>query len=178
MNELRARAAGARPAAPAAAPQAAAAPVAPMGTGGAPSGPGWVIQMHGYHYHNKDLNNQGTVYVRDTLIKQLRDGKVTLPDKDGKPVEWEMKELGIGFPVLIRYTQLINESIPDPNAIVDKSKGAAEVPKIDLQRMDFTLQFAWQPTPLSKRLELREQKAKASQATQSESLAAQPSGGE
>ena len=47
----------------------------------------WVIQIAGYHYHNENLDHQGAQYVRETLIKALREGKVRLPTEDGKGEE-------------------------------------------------------------------------------------------
>ena len=44
-----------------------------------PTGPGWIVQITGYHYHNADRDNQGAQYVRNTLIQQLREGKLELP---------------------------------------------------------------------------------------------------
>ncbi|MEM9185187.1 MAG: type IV pilus assembly protein PilM, partial [Planctomycetota bacterium] len=55
-----------------------------------PSGEGWVIQMVGYHFHNSspdkdagysiDFDDEGARFVRKTLIKNLLEGTVTLPD--------------------------------------------------------------------------------------------------
>ncbi len=105
----------------AAAPAAAPAPAAEGGsssaagdaagsdaTGGSaqdgPQGAGYLIQMTGYHYHNRDVAgpNQGAQFLRNTLIEQLHNGKVLLPLEDREGVEWvTMKELGIGYPVVI-----------------------------------------------------------------------------
>ena len=60
-------AAGAPGAPPADPNQAAAAapPAAPPVEDPGPSGAGWVIQLRGYHYHNKNPETRGSVYVRD-----------------------------------------------------------------------------------------------------------------
>ncbi len=139
-------AAGAAPATPGAAP--GAPPVEDLG----PSGPGWVIQLKGYHYHNKDsFESLGAGFVRDTLIKNLRDAKIKLVGKDDQVTEWSIKELGIGYPVIASEIRpLSTEQWEDPNAPASAGGKA-----VTLKRFDFTLQFAWQPTPLSKRLEKR-----------------------
>ncbi len=174
----------------AAAPGAATPPLVPGAPGGAapvatpgapvdapaapdlgPKGPGWVIQLRGCHYHNNETQeSQGASYVRDTLIKNLREAKIKLLGKDGKETELPIKDLGIGYPVIVsQIRRLENEAIADPNSAEPtrgKDAKAAAVPESKPQivkRFDFTLQFSWQPTPLSKRLEIQEQRAKGQQ---------------
>ena len=47
-----------------------------------PTGKGWVVEIFGYHYynypHNGDKLGAGE-FVRQTLIKNLKEGKVMLP---------------------------------------------------------------------------------------------------
>ncbi len=112
----------------------AAAPAAPAVPGLGPTGPGWVVQLKGYHYHNLDSAAsargtqflQGAQYVKETLIKGLEglDMPVMLPKPDEKdrmePVS--MKDLGISFPVLINPgriypTQLINPNVEGATGI-------------------------------------------------------------
>ena len=58
----------------------------PMRAGGPqqPTGPGWIIQIKGHHFHNAtDINTvRGAEYVRTTLIQKLRTGKVKLAGGD------------------------------------------------------------------------------------------------
>ena len=67
-----------------------------------PTGPGWIIEIQGYHYFNKSYEFGGAVHVRSTLLKELERGSVVLPSKsDGTGSrEFTMKRLGIGFPIL------------------------------------------------------------------------------
>ena len=142
-------AAGAPPAAEGA-PAAAAPPADDTG----PKGAGWVIQVRGYHFHNKSFKTGLSNFVRDTLIKNLKSKKVVL-DVKGKPTEIPIGELGIGYPALHSYTANVKDfPIPDPAA------DPAERKDIILKRFDFILQFAWQPTPLSERLQKQQEKAK------------------
>lgn len=154
----------------AAAPAAAAPPAEDPG----PTGAGWVIQLRGHHYHNK--RSEGVAYVRDTLIKNLRETKVKLVDKNGKPEELTLKELGIGYPVVVSTSgRIFDEEITNPNfSPVEGIDGNNQPKTIPLRKFEFVLQFAWQPTPRSKRVELREQKAAGQQAP---SLADAPAGG-
>ena len=156
-----------------------------------PSGPGWVIQLTGYHDHNRDVagGNQGAEYVRNTLIQNLQSGKVILPTPDGQGVEpVSMKELGIGYPVLvdprkIRVVQAVDPyAEPDPAAAgapgaampggaMGMGMGMAGMPgemggmganrgkTITLRRFDFVVQFCWQPTPPTARHEKLEEPA-------------------
>ena len=87
------------------APAPAAAPAADAGPGAGPTGPGFVFQLRGHHYHNKKLDeNQGAVYLQKTLIKNLRKDEIELPfgeRRPGGPAAYPVKKLGIGYPVLL-----------------------------------------------------------------------------
>ncbi len=113
-----------------------------------PSGPGWVIQLVGYHYHNEDNYHRTAEFVRETFIKNLQTKTVKLVDASGKESELSIKELGIGYPVIL------NDEIVTIDKTTERDQDGNEIP---LNRWDFTIQFAWSPTPASKRLELKEQ---------------------
>jgi type IV pilus assembly protein PilM len=75
------------------------------GTSG-PQGPGWVIELRGFHYHNNDAfppAQRGAAYVQSTLIANLQKLKVELPagDRDGMEMV-AIKDMGISDPVLIK----------------------------------------------------------------------------
>ncbi len=163
-------ASGAVPAVPGVPPgdpgQAAVPPAAPD-TG--PKGEGWVVEIRGYHLHNNEEEvgfASGSSFVRDTLIKQLREGEVMLADKDGNPLKLTVKELGIGYPVIVSdIGSLIPWQIPDPNYVEtprdpDDKTALPPRPMLNLKRFNFTLQFAWKPTPLGKRQEEKVKGAK------------------
>ncbi|MDD3586611.1 MAG: pilus assembly protein PilM [Thermoguttaceae bacterium] len=76
-----------------------------------PTGPGRIVQLTGYHYHNSDNVNdpeRGAEYVRRTILRNLKHGSVELPislerqraGKSGTEVV-TFKELGIHYPILI-----------------------------------------------------------------------------
>lgn len=152
-----------------------------------PTGDGWVIQLTGYHYHNSDIDNPGEFdldneagqFVRRTLVKNLRESSVTLPDSNGNPVEVSMKDLGISYPVMVSSYRPIAVTY-DPNAATPEEAtktyraylaaneptgggfGARRKPKPDeaevkepehwqLRRYDFEVQFIWQPKPRTER---------------------------
>jgi len=77
--------------------------------GGTLSGPGWVVQLTGYHYHNsvEDKSNQSERFVNNTLIKNLEEGFVELPDgPKGKLVKVSFADLGISHPWLVQDVKI------------------------------------------------------------------------
>ena len=98
--------------------------------------------------------------MRNTIVKQLREGKVKLPGKDGKEVELPLKDLGIGYPVIVSDNiAMVPQQVMDPNA--PEPKGNEQPKVLNLKRFDFTVQFAWSPTPPGKRAEMEQERAKA-----------------
>lgn len=148
---------------PATATPGAAAP-ADAAAGEGPKGPGWVIELQGYHDFSVDDKNQGAQYVRDTLIKNLEETKLRLPAGPGKSelAEFTLKELGITHPVLIANggkPKVV--SIPNPNYAPPEANaggnfgddnGGAVVRKADpnnpetfeFERFYFIVQLAWE----------------------------------
>ena len=77
-----------------------------------PKGPGWIVQISGYHYHNADQKDHGAEYVRKTLIENLRNDKVKLPTSEpGVTEEVTMQELGISYPVLVNPPKLETDGV-------------------------------------------------------------------
>ena len=132
-----------------------------------PSGPGWVIEMKGHHFHNETHHkpHQSVEFVRSTIIKNLlgKDSnakKRVVQDEAGEDPQTVMvstgplagqlvdvSDLGIAFPVIVESSPVKTIQIPDPRLggpgeqPVDKAKEKT----IDLKRYDFILQFCWQP---------------------------------
>ncbi|MEI7861116.1 MAG: type IV pilus assembly protein PilM [Planctomycetota bacterium] len=140
-----------------------------------PSGPGWVIQLTGHHYHNEDHHKPDDTaqFVRSTIVQGLM-GKgdqvlVAAGPLAGQKVP--VAELGLGYPVIVNSANLRLERVaasgggpqqPTSFATVDSEEnippqgGFSGVPVpsapglanqgVELKRFDFTLQFTWQPT--------------------------------
>ncbi|TWT33257.1 pilus assembly protein PilM [Blastopirellula retiformator] len=148
-----------------------------------PTESGWVIQLKGKHFHNstKARQNSGPQYVRNTLIHQLESGSIMLDDGSGQMIEVSMKELGISHPVIVldsvpRTVQVDNPDY-DPATMgmngeagmmapmggVNPMGAAGEIvpPKIPVKVYEFTVQFCWQETPVSKRIENKKLEAEA-----------------
>ncbi len=88
-----------------------------------PKGPGWVIELKGYHFFNSSdpakRRFTGAQHVKDTLIKNLEHGSIELPlGPNLPPARFTMKELGIGFAILARDPPIRqNFPIANPNYI-------------------------------------------------------------
>ncbi|MFM8497661.1 MAG: type IV pilus assembly protein PilM [Planctomycetia bacterium] len=153
------------PAATAEGEAAAPAPAA-EGTDGAPpaatgpTGPGWVVQMTGFHYHNEDHHkpDEAAQFVRSTIVKGLLgegdEVVVSAGPMAGQTVP--VKELGIGYPVIVASSPVRNVRVPKEGAAQPGEPGAPrpdlfpgagqpEDLELTLKRFDFTLQFCWQP---------------------------------
>lgn len=151
-------------------------------------GPGWIIQLRGYHYHNADQNDYGAEYVRNTLLENLRNGTLELPSGDsGESEEVTTKELGISHPVLVNPPKVETVELPNPNADSASAgprpgRGAlggigggpmmqpvtennsTEPDTFRLRRFEFDVQFCWQPKTPSERLEAKQAKEEAEKA--------------
>jgi type IV pilus assembly protein PilM len=153
----------------------------PPATPPGPEGGGWVLQLAGHHYHNK--NREGAEFVRKTLIKNLLDKKdVKLPGGT-----FSTRELGIGFPILavskaLHKVTLTNQNLlagnnaPQPPpaggggasgflgakaavAAAGPATAAAATQVVD--QYDFVVQFVWKPTTVTQRLEERQKQQNA-----------------
>ncbi len=111
-----------------------------------PSGPGLVFRITGYHYHNGDRSNEAAQYVRNTLLKNLHQPKISTSDGHEFPV----RDLGIAFPVLHDENKTLEVvTIEDPRHVrMDTTEQKKE---LKLQRYPFTVEFCWKETPPSKR---------------------------
>ena len=181
--------------------------LAATGGAGGLTGPGWVIQLNGYHYHNseKDRSNQTGEFVKNTLLKNLEEGTVKLPDGEGgKLIDVSIKDLAISHAWLVKDKKLEDEII-DPDAALLGASGAgggnqfsreeflprpgggeAFVPGqeaansklIKLRRYNFIVQFAWQPKTRAERAELATQRAEARRAAAEAKAAAEAAAAE
>jgi len=125
------------------------------------------------------------VHVRQTLVRNLLEGSVELPEGT-----FTMKELGIGYPIFVLNSTLAEEEIPNPYYQDDlqdgyaaggigakpkpkpkdkeKKKDPNNVESWPALRYEFIVQFVWQEKPLSVRREERRKAAEAAKAGSNE----------
>jgi hypothetical protein len=124
-----------------------------------PSGPGWVVQIVGHHFHNEDRHKplEGEQFVRETLVRGLLGDLgpvlVSAGAKAGEQVP--VAELGIGFPVIVQRTPVTKVKVSTSQAVGGLGDAAAgrgpatgqpeEEQFLQLKQYAFVLQFAWQP---------------------------------
>jgi type IV pilus assembly protein PilM len=130
-------------------------PAEPVDKG--PTGPGWVFKVRAHHYHNEDQQNQGTNYVRNTLLKNLKLDDVSVPAKDpGKelPTKFPVKKLGIEYPLLIGRPIPVDYTLPPPAdggdeddlpGIIGVEPAVAAKKAVNQRRLNFTVEFCWRP---------------------------------
>jgi hypothetical protein len=137
-----------------------------------PTGPGWVVELQGHHFHNEQRHkpSEGPQFLRDTLIKNLL-GKASKVNVSAGPLAGQsvnVSELGIGFPVIVESSPVRTLRIPVANLSEGsgRSAGAFQQPgqqpglqpggelpestepqELSLKRYDFVVQFCWQPRP-------------------------------
>jgi type IV pilus assembly protein PilM len=151
----------------------------PLGGTLGQNGPGWVIQLTGYHLHNSlpdgsvQVGEESNQFIINTFFRNLEHGTVELPDgPGGELVEVPIAELGVRYPVVVTQektksvTYLADASeaatsgspysrgIETGRGIPGSNIPGEEQPKIwKLRQYDFIIQFAWQPQPRGQRLE-------------------------
>ena len=155
--------------------EAAAAEIADI------EGSGWVIELSGYHFHNKKYPMAGSEYVRQTLVKNLMTGSVVLPTPGGpnETEEFAMSELGISHAIIAEDGKITTMKILNPDwappsfddeedmmmmdplaAITGKKKKKDDKPEVPQylkpRTHRFKVHFLWRPTRLSERLEARQ----------------------
>ncbi len=102
---------------PAAVADPAAAAAAPAEAEAAPTGPGWVIQLTGHHFHNADRTSDMGRFVAQTLLKNLAEGVVELPDgENGETIEAPIKDLAISHAWLAQDKNIDENFWIDPDA--------------------------------------------------------------
>jgi type IV pilus assembly protein PilM len=142
-----------------------------------PSGPGWVIQLRGYHYYNnpKKMGQEGSAHVRRFLTTNFMEKPISVPLPDGQVVTFTPEEMGLSYP--LQLDEKMPQKAKIPNPAYDPQKAAAaraairpgtsaanqpdpniEPPFLEVDRLDFTFQLVWKQSTLSDRLEAKRQK--------------------
>ncbi len=123
-----------------------------------PTGAGWIISLRGYHYHNDKVHLEASKehYVRQTIIRALKSGKLTIPEEDrvqGGPTEIDLKKIGLAFPVVVPAAGARTYEVWWENKIEgaddgDHVEGGPVQPKlIPAPRFDFLVELCWLDEP-------------------------------
>ena len=109
-----------------------------------PARAGVIVQLTGYHYHNNHPgiserhSVEGAEYVLVTLIKDLETKTITVPDKNGAPQTFPIKDLRIEDPILVE-TSRIDRAKRNPRF---DAANPGKQPST-LGYFEFTVQFWW-----------------------------------
>ena len=101
-----------------------------------PTGPGWVVQIEGFHYFNRQKGLEGADHVRKNLIDYLEFGEVELPGANGEMTKFTLKELGVSFPLMPKSGVLDPKHLV-PNPDFQRLAGAAVGSSGDGESGDF-----------------------------------------
>ncbi len=100
---------------------------------GGPSNAGVVFQIEGFHYHNDKKyvadGEEREAFVLKHWVHELENGSIELPGKDGQPIKWTYKELGLSTPFVVDAGTLMDKhKIPNPEwKKMMKAAGASAV---------------------------------------------------
>ena len=154
------------------------------------SGPGWIVEIGGYHFHNSSdaLNKReaAEAFVIKTLLKNMITQNIKLDGED-----FALSDLGVFYPTLIQFSvkEKISLTLPDAKSVESSDPGteqsepgqendaggnrppasgqraqtaAATPPKKTevVEKVDFTVQLAWIPRSKQERLLARESRTK------------------
>jgi len=158
-----------------------------------PTGKGWVFELRGYHYYNSPdrMGFEGMNHVRNSLITNLREKMIDLPDANGVMMRFTPQEVGLTYPLVLNEQKPVETVIPNPDydaeaiamaiakAQADETSTVPlkltvgsklpdgtiiEAPVLTVSRLDFVVQVIWQENTLSDRLKARAEKEAAEKA--------------
>ncbi|NND99182.1 MAG: type IV pilus assembly protein PilM [Pirellulaceae bacterium] len=153
-----------------------------------PTGPGWVIQLRGFHYYNSPerMGEEGSNHIRKYLTTAFLEAPIRVPDPNnkGQMLTFTPAEMGLSYPLLLDDTKPVLTRVPNPDfdpATMPRGQAAAmgagvpafaaadgeeeddedkpEPPFFEVLRQDFVFQIVWKPNTLSERLEARRKAA-------------------
>ena len=104
---------------------------------GPPRGPGFIVELTGYHFHNSRNHGTGKQFIQRTLIHNLQEREITVPNSDGEPLEVPVNKLGISHPLVFKTFDLRKVISP-----FESDQGQ------ELTQYRFVIQFAWKPESL------------------------------
>ena len=109
--------------------------VAPEAVVSGLTGPGWIVEIKGHHYHNSlqsSVNlDSGKAFLLRTIINKLDNGELRLPaSESGGGGNFDYEDFGIYLPTIVyrndipRPETIVIDAVDNPNALLDKDSGA------------------------------------------------------
>ena len=84
-----------------------------------PTGPGWVFELHCYHYYNspKNMGSESSNHIRKYMTTSYRKNSIKLPigkDAAGNDIfdDFTFAELGLSYPLLLDDTKPVTDTGP------------------------------------------------------------------
>ncbi len=166
---------------------------AELATDAGPSGPGWVIQLRGFHYFNdpERAGLEGSNHVRKYLTSSFLgvdpDGNpkpIVIPDprNPDQTVTFTPQQMGLIYPLLLDDNEPIETSVPNPDydpeaamatraanplipgqPSVTTGTDPTEMPSLQVRKLEFVFQVVWQEKSLAERLAAQEAARKAAE---------------
>ncbi|HMP79366.1 MAG TPA: type IV pilus assembly protein PilM [Pirellulaceae bacterium] len=138
------------------------------------TGPGWIVEIRGRHYHNSrqamvEKREAGRAFVLATFIDHLRNGELVLPGEDNE-VEgggvYKYEDFGILYPTIVRADDtpkdyIIEYSRPrtvDAEGTTTTSESSEQQGSFKVKKFEFVVQLVWVPRTPAERYKAREER--------------------
>ena len=125
-------------------------------------GPGWVIEINGYHFHNssEQIMNLGLGVGRTYVINSFLSNffkEVEFPGDENAIVgggKYKFEDFGIYLPTLITDNETRMVELPLSVAVSERAKVEVE----SVEQYDFIIQMAWIPRTPRERYDAKEKR--------------------
>jgi type IV pilus assembly protein PilM len=100
------------------------------------SGPCWIVEIKGHHYHNSTKAalalDAGKAFLLRTIIKKIDTGELELPDTNEKEGggKFKYEDFGIYLPTIVsradipRTEKIVIDAVDNPNSLIEKDSDA------------------------------------------------------
>ncbi len=85
------------------------------------TGPGWVIEISGYHFHNSDDALENKSSAEAFVVKSFLKNMITRTIKFDSN-EFELSDVGVFYPTLVKFSETAPIRIPLPDATAESSE--------------------------------------------------------
>lgn len=113
-----------------------------------PTGPGWVIELAGYHDYN-DTTRRGfeaSNHIRRTMLNSFLTQDVEIPDETGVLRKFTLDEMGISFPILVSDNKPTTRQVPNPDYEPPAPGTGAAAVGYGMESLEYGAEMAAGPT--------------------------------